>query len=51
VEARAKRVEAKRRLLHPSTWPVRWRLAAVSAGLTLAILLVFGVVIGTGPDP
>jgi len=27
-------------------WPVRWRLAAVSAGLTLAILLVFGAVIG-----
>lgn len=32
--------------LRPSTWPVRWRLAAVSAGLTLAILLVFGAVIG-----
>jgi signal transduction histidine kinase len=35
-----------RRLLHPRSWPVRWRLAAVSAGLTLAILLVFGVAIG-----
>jgi signal transduction histidine kinase len=34
------------RRLRPSTWPVRWRLAAVSAGLTLAILLVFGAVIG-----
>jgi two-component system OmpR family sensor kinase len=30
----------------PGTWPVRWRLAGVSAGLTLAILLVFGAVIG-----
>ena len=27
-------------------WPVRWRLAAVSAGLTLVILLSFGAVIG-----
>jgi two-component system, OmpR family, sensor kinase len=32
--------------LRPSNWPVRWRLAAVSAGLTLAILLIFGAVIG-----
>jgi signal transduction histidine kinase len=32
--------------LRPSNWPVRWRLAGVSAGLTLAILLVFGAVIG-----
>jgi two-component system OmpR family sensor kinase len=32
--------------LRPRRWPVRWRLAAVSAGLTLAILLVFGAVIG-----
>jgi len=32
--------------LRPSSWPVRWRLAAVSAGLTLAILLIFGAVIG-----
>jgi signal transduction histidine kinase len=35
-----------RRLRHPRSWPVRWRLAAVSAGLTLAILLLFGGVIG-----
>jgi two-component system OmpR family sensor kinase len=28
------------------SWPVRWRIAATSAGLTLAILLLFGVVIG-----
>ena len=27
-------------------WPVRWRLAGVSAGLTLVILLVFGAVVG-----
>jgi signal transduction histidine kinase len=32
--------------LRPSSWPVRWRLAAVSAGLTLVILLIFGAVIG-----
>jgi two-component system, OmpR family, sensor kinase len=32
--------------MRPSTWPVRWRLAAVSAGLTLVILLIFGAVIG-----
>src|SRR3954469_256670 len=32
--------------LPSSSWPVGWRLAAVSAGLTLAILLVFGAVIG-----
>jgi two-component system, OmpR family, sensor kinase len=30
----------------PGNWPVRWRLAAVSAGLTLAILLLFGAIIG-----
>jgi len=38
--------EAGRRLLRPRSWPVRWRLAAVSAGLTLAILLVFGAAVG-----
>jgi two-component system OmpR family sensor kinase len=32
--------------VHPRNWPVRWRLAATSAGLTLAILLIFGAVIG-----
>lgn len=32
--------------LRPNSWPVRWRLAGVSAGLTLVILLVFGAVIG-----
>ncbi len=43
---RASWVDAGRRLLHPRGWPVRWRLATVSAGLTLAILLVFGGAIG-----
>jgi two-component system, OmpR family, sensor kinase len=38
--------EAQRLLLRPRDWPVRWRLAAASAGLTLAILLVFAAVIG-----
>ena len=32
--------------LHPRRWPVRWRIAAVSAGLTLLILLVFALVVG-----
>jgi signal transduction histidine kinase len=32
--------------LRPRNWPVRWRLASVSAGLTLAILVLFGVIIG-----
>jgi two-component system OmpR family sensor kinase len=35
-----------RRLVHPRSWPVRWRLAAVSAGLTLVILVLFGGAIG-----
>jgi len=30
----------------PRNWPVRWRLAAVSAGLTLAILVLFGAIVG-----
>jgi two-component system, OmpR family, sensor kinase len=42
----AKGPVARRRLLHPGSWPLRWRLAAVSAGLTLAILMLFGAVIG-----
>lgn len=32
--------------LAPARWPVRWRLAAVSAGLTFIILLVFATVVG-----
>ncbi|MDQ3728504.1 MAG: hypothetical protein M3355_02830, partial [Actinomycetota bacterium] len=34
------------RLLPPSRWPVRWRLAGVSAGLTFVILLAFAAVVG-----
>jgi len=33
-------------VLRPGNWPVRWRLAAVSAGLTLAILVLFGAIVG-----
>src|SRR4249919_3067164 len=40
--ARSARVSA----LRPRNWPVRWRLAAVSAGLTFAILVLFGVIVG-----
>lgn len=32
--------------LSPSRWPVRWRIALVSAGLTFVILLVFAAVVG-----
>jgi two-component system, OmpR family, sensor kinase len=32
--------------LTPRRWPVRWRLAAVSATLTLVILVIFAVVVG-----
>jgi two-component system, OmpR family, sensor kinase len=35
-----------RRLVHPRSWPVRWRLAVVSSGLTLVILMLFGGAIG-----
>ncbi len=31
---------------HPRLWPVRWRLTAVSALLTFAILVTFAVVVG-----
>jgi two-component system OmpR family sensor kinase len=34
------------RVAHPRAWPVRWRIAGVSSGLTLAILMVFGGTIG-----
>ena len=34
------------RFLTPSRWPVRWRLAGVSAGLTFIILLAFAAVVG-----
>ena len=42
----AKRPRHRGRRLRPRNWPVRWRLAAASAALTLIILLVFGAVIG-----
>ncbi|HEY5054208.1 MAG TPA: ATP-binding protein [Solirubrobacterales bacterium] len=32
--------------LRPGNWPVRWRLTATSAGLTLVILVIFGALIG-----
>ncbi len=35
-----------RQAVHPRSWPVRWRLASVSAGLTLLILLIVGGAIG-----
>jgi two-component system OmpR family sensor kinase len=41
-----KRDGPRRRLFHLGSWPLRWRLAAVSAGLTLVILMLFGAVIG-----
>ncbi|HEU4906109.1 MAG TPA: ATP-binding protein, partial [Solirubrobacterales bacterium] len=33
-------------MLRPRDWPVTWRLAAVSAGRTAAILLLFGAIVG-----
>ena len=41
-----KRLDQILRRLNPRRWPVRWRLAAVSAALTLAILVIFAVVVG-----
>ena len=35
-----------RGLFHPRSWPVRWRLAGVSAGLTLFILVCFALIVG-----
>jgi signal transduction histidine kinase len=44
---RAKRpATGRRKSWRPGSWPVRWRIAATSAGLTLIILLAFGGVIG-----
>jgi len=37
---------SRRAALRPRYWPVRWQIAAVSAGLTLAILVLFGVIVG-----
>jgi len=39
-------VSARITRLRPRNWPVRWRLAGTSAGLTLAILVLFGAIIG-----
>ena len=44
--ARAVSAVGRLRRLRPRNWPVRWRLAGVSAGLTLAILVLFGAIIG-----
>jgi signal transduction histidine kinase len=44
--ARSNTAAWARRVVHPKGWPVRWRLAAVSAGLTFVILVVFGGTIG-----
>src|SRR5438093_2305882 len=41
-----KRLERLAWALTPKRWPVRWRLAAVSATLTLIILVVFALVVG-----
>jgi two-component system, OmpR family, sensor kinase len=46
VRPRRRPVRLGRLPVRPRKWPVRWRLAATSAGLTLAILLLFGAVIG-----
>jgi two-component system, OmpR family, sensor kinase len=41
-----KRLERLAAALTPKGWPVRWRLAAVSAGLTFLILVIFALVVG-----
>ena len=46
MRARLNRSGRRWRLLHLGSWPLRWRLAAVSASLTLVILMLFGAVIG-----
>jgi two-component system, OmpR family, sensor kinase len=43
---RAERPTGLRLLFHPSHWPIRWRLAGVSAGLTLVILIAFAAIVG-----
>jgi two-component system, OmpR family, sensor kinase len=43
---RADHRASRPRFLTPSRWPVRWRLAGVSAGLTFIILLAFAAVVG-----
>ncbi|HEX5929050.1 MAG TPA: ATP-binding protein [Solirubrobacterales bacterium] len=46
MRVRAPKVRARPRLLRFRDWPLRWRLAAVSASLTLVILMLFGAVVG-----
>jgi two-component system, OmpR family, sensor kinase len=46
TERPARRRRPWRGLLNLRRWPVRWRLAAVSAALTFVILVVFAVVVG-----
>src|SRR4051812_42504877 len=41
-----KRLEQLVSALTPKRWPVRWRLAAVSAVLTFVILVIFALVVG-----
>jgi two-component system, OmpR family, sensor kinase len=41
-----KRLEQLAAALTPKRWPVRWRLAAVSAVLTFLILVIFALVVG-----
>jgi two-component system OmpR family sensor kinase len=41
-----KRLERLLEALTPKRWPVRWRLAAVSAVLTFLILVIFALVVG-----
>ena len=41
-----KRLERLAAALTPKRWPVRWRLAAVSATLTFLILVIFALVVG-----
>jgi two-component system OmpR family sensor kinase len=41
-----KRLKQLLSALTPKRWPVRWRLAAVSAGLTFLILVIFALVVG-----
>ncbi len=41
-----KRLERVLDFLTPKRWPIRWRLAAVSAVLTFVILVIFALVVG-----
>jgi two-component system, OmpR family, sensor kinase len=45
-EGAARRPTGLRLLARPAHWPVRWRLAGVSAGLTLIILIAFAAIVG-----